>query len=624
MTLKIWRGDAPAVAQQTRITPSAVEIGDIFSLTINGKAISVIATAATASNVCTLLAAAIAASQIAEFREFNVTNSGSSLLLTASTAGVPFIVTGGTGNGSSPGVTVATTTEGAAATSAVDMTQTFAIPVSASGTFVVNIGGQSTSGLAIGASAATVETAVQALSSVGSGNCTVSKSTTANDDVYTLTFAGALAGTTVATAIVTVTSTKPIVRTTQAGSSSGTIQNEIQTIDTGSITGGVLFDVTFSGQTATNVTCNAAAATLEGYLEALSNLDSVTVTKSGQVFTVEFTGVNGSANQPQMTVSVYNPGVNATHPITVTTTPASGSTAGVNEVQTITLDGAPTGGTFTLTFDGQTTSAIAYNASAATVDAALEALSNIGSGDVTVAGSAGGPWTVTFGAAMAAVNQPQMTGNGASLTGGSSQSITVAAEVASSGPNHWDTATNWLPAGVPSSGDDVRFEIGSSACLYGITQTSVTLASLQIAMTYTGRIGLPRQNAAGYLEYRPTELAIGITAVLIGHGDGSGPSKVAFNTGTVQTAIELRDAGGSSESGIPTVTWRGTNVSNSIQQFGGDLGIAMYSDQVATIDKLIQRGGQLNAKHTTFITSLLFRDAMFFDCTLNGQPIEAY
>src|SRR5881397_2027559 len=34
--------------------------------------------------------------------------------------------------------------------------------------------------------------------------------------------------------------------------------------------------------------------------------------------------------------------------------------ASANEVQTATMGGSPTGGTFTLTFDGQTTAAIAY------------------------------------------------------------------------------------------------------------------------------------------------------------------------------------------------------------------------------------------------------------------------
>lgn len=46
-------------------------------------------------------------------------------------------------------------------------------------------------------------------------------------------------------------------------------------------------------------------------------------------------------------------------------------------------------GTFTLSFGGQTTSAIAHDANAATVQSALAALSSVGSGNVTVTGSAG-------------------------------------------------------------------------------------------------------------------------------------------------------------------------------------------------------------------------------------------
>jgi len=95
-----------------------------------------------------------------------------------------------------------------------------------------------------------------------------------------------------------------------------------------------------------------------------------------------------------------------------------------NEVQTVTLGGGNTGGTFTLTFDGQTTASIAYNAPASAVQSALLALSNIGVGDVNVSGSAGGPYTVTFTGAFSKVNVPKMTGTG-SLTGGAN-TVTVA------------------------------------------------------------------------------------------------------------------------------------------------------------------------------------------------------
>jgi len=627
MTLKIWRGDAPSVAQQTRITPSGVEIGDVFTLTINGKSISVTATSATAASVCSLLAAAIAGTRISEFRDFTVTNAGSSLLLTASTAGVPFVITGGTTNGSALGVTVTTATQGVGSGSGTNMTQTFRIPKSADGAFSIWIAGEAATAIAVGASAATVEAAVVGISTVGGpGQCTVTRTDDSNDWIYTLEFTGTLAATNVATAIVTLFSAKPIIRTIQQGSSIGTLANEKQTIDLGNTPSGFTYTLTFDGQTTATLLTEYTASDVAVQLTNLSNLTAgnVTVTKSGTVYTVEFTGVHGSANQPQITASVYSSSWVANHTISVSTTAATGSGSPVNEVQTVTLTGTPSGGTFTLTYDGQTTGTIAYNASAATVTNALEALSNIGSGDVAVTGSAGGPWTVTFTGALAGTNVPQMTADGSSLTGGSGETLNVTTEVASAGPNHWDTALNWLPEGVPENGDDVRFELGNVNCLYGLNQSAVTLDSLHVSMRYSGQIGLPRLNG-DYLEYRPTELAIGATEILIGHGDGSGPSKVAINTGSVQTSVEVRDSGGSSESGISAITWRGTHASNVIQIFGGEVGFCPYSDQSANVDVLIHRGGELHAKHTAFLTSVLFTSsANFFDCTLDGAPLESY
>ncbi|MFB7867349.1 hypothetical protein [Streptomyces sp. NPDC056069] len=100
-----------------------------------------------------------------------------------------------------------------------------------------------------------------------------------------------------------------------------------------------------------------------------------------------------------------------------------------NEVQSVTVTGSPTGGTFTLTFNGQTTGAIAYNATAAAVQTALVALSNINPGDVTVTGNAGGPYSVSFGGQYLGDNVAQMTAT-ASLTGGTTPGVTVATTTA--------------------------------------------------------------------------------------------------------------------------------------------------------------------------------------------------
>lgn len=92
-----------------------------------------------------------------------------------------------------------------------------------------------------------------------------------------------------------------------------------------------------------------------------------------------------------------------------------------NEVQQVAITGSPTGGSFTLTANGQTTAAIAYNATAAAVKSALNALSGV---NVTTSGGAlpGTPVVVTFQSPTG--NVAQMTATG-SLTGGTSPAVAV-------------------------------------------------------------------------------------------------------------------------------------------------------------------------------------------------------
>lgn len=66
-----------------------------------------------------------------------------------------------------------------------------------------------------------------------------------------------------------------------------------------------------------------------------------------------------------------------------------------NRVQVVTLVGTPTGGTFTLSWGGATTTGLAFDAAAATVQTAVRLLPGLSA--ATVTGSAGGPYTITSG-----------------------------------------------------------------------------------------------------------------------------------------------------------------------------------------------------------------------------------
>lgn len=103
------------------------------------------------------------------------------------------------------------------------------------------------------------------------------------------------------------------------------------------------------------------------------------------------------------------------------------SPGGVDEVQTLSITGVPTGGTFTLSFRGQTTAPIAFNATAAQVQAALRALTRVGNGLVAGGGPLPGTAvTLTFaGAKLGKIDQPLITANGALLTGGTAPAASV-------------------------------------------------------------------------------------------------------------------------------------------------------------------------------------------------------
>ena len=117
-------------------------------------------------------------------------------------------------------------------------------------------------------------------------------------------------------------------------------------------------------------------------------------------------------------------------------TPAGGINAGgygpfnsqkTDEQQTVRVTGA-TGGTFTLTFNGQTTAPLPYNASRDAIDAALEALPNVGADNIQVSGSTAvntNNVNVFFRRSLQQSDQTQITADGAGLTGGTVATATA-------------------------------------------------------------------------------------------------------------------------------------------------------------------------------------------------------
>jgi hypothetical protein len=91
---------------------------------------------------------------------------------------------------------------------------------------------------------------------------------------------------------------------------------------------------------------------------------------------------------------------------------------------------AATGGSFTLTYSGQETGPLAFDASPGAVQGALEALSRIGPGNVVVDGPDGGPMHLRFGGAL--------SGRDIAVVEADDERLEGTAEVTTQVPSPWE------------------------------------------------------------------------------------------------------------------------------------------------------------------------------------------
>jgi hypothetical protein len=138
--------------------------------------------------------------------------------------------------------------------------------------------------------------------------------------------------------------------------------------------------------------------------------------------TITYQGALGFNTQPPITVGANN----LAGPMPAVTHTTTGQ--GIDDVQTLSVSGNPTGGSFTLSFGGQTTAAIAFNATATQVQSALLALSSIGAGNVACTGGPlpGSAVTITFQGSLGKAAQPAVTIGANNLTGGTTPAPAIA------------------------------------------------------------------------------------------------------------------------------------------------------------------------------------------------------
>jgi hypothetical protein len=247
----------------------------------------------------------------------------------------------------------------------------------ASGSFTLTFNGQTTTNIASGAAPGQVQTALNALSTIG-GAVTVSggPGNSGGTSPYRIAFSGSLAATDVAQ--ITAASVDLAGGLPATAITAGTLNP-----------GAIGFEICVAGSDSCKVgSTGGTGGALGGPLGSAVNQTS------GDVYVTE---------QSNLRVQQYDASGNFIRAFgqDVVTSGFPGNSAAASAVQTLTV--TATEGKYKLKFGGKETSELPYNATAGEIKTALEGLASIGTGNVLVSGT--GPYTITFAGALA--NNPE-------------------------------------------------------------------------------------------------------------------------------------------------------------------------------------------------------------------------
>lgn len=178
---------------------------------------------------------------------------------------------------------------------------------------------------------------------------------------------------------------------------------------------------------------------------------------------------------------------------------------------------------------------------------------------------------------------------------------TLTATTANSSQSDVNDADNWLRSGVaslPQNGDEVIVANTSIPLLWNLDAlAAVQFLSFARWQSFTGTIGLPENNPAGYIEYRPTYFqfsgSAGSLPITLGQGAGTGPARERYNTGTKRTNLNVIASGPAADA--YAIRFLGTHANNTIKVENTSVGVAMLPAEVSTIDiATVGTGGRLD------------------------------
>lgn len=290
-----------------------------------------------------------------------------------------------------------------------------------------------------------------------------------------------------------------------------------------------------------------------------------------------------------------------------------GGAGTVAKVSTVTVGGTLSGETFEIKVNGKV---IASHTDADTVIATTVA------GLVSTWNASTHPWATGITAVDASpdvVLTSKTSGVDFTVTlntPGGSATFALVETTPNAGPNDWRSGDNFMDIAtgvigtIPGAADDVFIGENAPNISFGLDQSAITINSLRIPATWTGKLGLrPDQFATSAdgdttvvtaPEYRGTHLQIKVTTdVKIGEHAGAntplGSGRINIDVSTVATVVEVQFcATVSAQAGFPSVDILANNTSTDIfiRDTALNVGIAKtLPESVSSVGDIVNDGG---------------------------------
>ena len=280
------------------------------------------------------------------------------------------------------------------------------------------------------------------------------------------------------------------------------------------------------------------------------------------------------------------------------------------QVGTLTVGTASTGGTITVTVGGRksvvvTPSTTNTTTTAAEIAAACKASAEPEFREIT--------WTSA--AAVVTFTGPA---DGAPVTvaktdGGSNSTSLNTSVTAPLSPHDLNDGANYSTGALPSGSDALVFENSAVDAKYNAAAlTGITLASVTRRKSFTGRLGLPAQNPAGYTEYRTAEVELDAPTVLIEVADGDQAGQVRIKSvSTPAVTLTVQGDGSGAAVGEEVVQVRGLPASSVLRANGGSVQVAAVAGHTATLATVLGQNATVWLGAGVTLT-----DATYTNCTV--------